>query len=202
MFGAKHGLILPYYRLGTQNADFTASIPNDPKLPQAGQAQKSGIINPMIELTIPGRGVTRLEHLVCDVNGTLALDGQLIDGVSRALNRLRDRLEVHLVTADTHGRQDIIDQQLGLRSVRLTPGQEAEQKAALVLQLNPERTVAIGQGENDTQMLKAAVIGLCVFSKEGLAVSALNSADVICPDILSALELLEKPLRLVATLRK
>ncbi len=156
----------------------------------------------MIELTIPGRGVVRLEHLVCDVNGTLALDGQLIDGVSHALNRLRDRLEVHLVTADTHGRQDEIDRQLGLNSVRLTPGQEAEQKAALVMQLDPERTVAVGQGANDAKMLQAAALGLCVFSKEGAAVSALNAADVVCPDILTALELLEKPIRLVATLRK
>ena len=156
----------------------------------------------MIELTIPGRGVIRLEHLVCDVNGTLALDGQLIDGVSQTLNRLRDRLEVHLVTADTHGLQDIIDQQLGLRSVRLAPGQEAEQKAALVMQLNPERTVAVGQGANDAEMLRAAVLGMCVFSKEGTAISTLNSADVVCADILTALELLEKPIRLVATLRK
>ena len=156
----------------------------------------------MIELTIPGRGVIRLEHLVCDVNGTLALDGQMIDGVSRILSRLRDRLQVHLVTADTHGRQDLIDSQLGLNSVRLTPGQEAEQKAALVLQLNPERTVAVGQGENDVQMLKTAILGICVISKEGTSVSALNSADVVCADILTALELLEKPLRLVATLRK
>ncbi len=156
----------------------------------------------MIELTIPGRGVIRLEHLVCDVNGTLALDGQLIDGVSQTLNRLRDRLEVHLVTADTHGRQDVIDRQLGLNSVRLTAGQEAEQKAALVMQLNPERTVAVGQGANDAEMLKAAALGICLFSKEGTAVSALTAADVVCPDILTALELLEKPLRLVATLRK
>jgi len=41
--------------------------------------------NQMIELTIPGRGTILLHHLVCDVNGTLALDGQLIDSVAGAL---------------------------------------------------------------------------------------------------------------------
>ncbi len=39
------------------------------------------IIESMIELTIPGRGALRLEHVVSDVNGTLAVDGVLIDGL-------------------------------------------------------------------------------------------------------------------------
>jgi P-type E1-E2 ATPase len=156
----------------------------------------------MIELTIPGRGTVQLDHLVCDVNGTLALDGKLIEGVARALGALRDRLEIHLVTADTHGRQSIIDQQLGVQAVRLVPGDEAGQKAAFVRQLGAERVVAIGQGANDAGMLSAAAIGIALISPEGLAVAALQAADLLAGDILSALELLEKPLRLVATLRK
>jgi soluble P-type ATPase len=31
----------------------------------------------MIELNIPGRGIVKLDTLVCDVNGTLAMDGVL-----------------------------------------------------------------------------------------------------------------------------
>jgi soluble P-type ATPase len=89
----------------------------------------------MIELNIPGRGRLQLEHLVCDVNGTLAVDGQLIEGLARPLRNLRDRLELHLITADTHGRQATIDQQLGLRAVRLHPGDEAGQKAEYVRHL-------------------------------------------------------------------
>jgi P-type E1-E2 ATPase len=155
----------------------------------------------MIELTIPGKGILQLEHLVLDVNGTIAVDGRLVDGVSRALSALRDRLEIHLITADTHGRQTVIDQQLSLRAERLTPGDEAGQKAAFVRQLGAQHCVAIGQGANDAGMLAAAAIGIAVQSREGLAVMALQAADVLAPDILGALELLEKPLRLVATLR-
>jgi soluble P-type ATPase len=58
----------------------------------------------MIELEIPGRGVLRLQHLVTDVNGTLAADGCLIDGVAKRLLGLSGRLQIHLLTADTHGR--------------------------------------------------------------------------------------------------
>ncbi len=63
----------------------------------------------MIELDIPGRGSLQLHHLALDVNGTLAVDGVLLDGLVRRLSSLRDRLGVHLLTADTHGRQAEID---------------------------------------------------------------------------------------------
>ena len=156
----------------------------------------------MIEVKIPGRGVLRLEHLVCDVNGTLAVDGRLIDGVARGLQTLRDRLTIHLLTANTHGRQAIIDSQLGLQATILSPGEEREQKAAFVRSLGAESVVAVGQGANDAGMLAEAVLGICILSPEGTAASAVRSADILLPDILSALELLEKPLRLVATLRQ
>ena len=156
----------------------------------------------MIELHIPGRGFVQLEHLVSDVNGTLAVDGQLIEGLSRSLRNLQDRLEIHLLTADTHSRQAAIDRQLGLQAVRIQPGQEAEQKAAYVRNLGAQQVVAIGQGANDALMLKEAALGICVGSVEGAAVETLLAADLLLPDIVAALELLEKPLRIVATLRK
>jgi P-type E1-E2 ATPase len=156
----------------------------------------------MIELNIPGRGLIELEHLVCDVNGTLALDGQLLDGVARLLTNLRDRLELHLLTADTHGRQELIDRQLNLTAVRIQPGNEGRQKAEYIRRLGAERVVAIGQGANDAAMLESAGIGLCMLSKEGTAIETLLAADLVVPDIYAALELIENPRRLVATLRK
>jgi len=156
----------------------------------------------VIELNIPGRGLISLEFLVSDVNGTLAVDGQLMDGLARSLNALRDRLEIHLLTADTHGRQAIIDSQLNLQAVRIQPGDESQQKTDFVHHLGAEKVVAIGQGANDAGMLKAAAIGICVLSPEGTSIEALLAADLLARDIYSALELLEKPLRMVATLRK
>jgi len=156
----------------------------------------------MIELTIPGRGVIQLEHLVSDVNGTLAIDGQLAEGLTRLLTALRDRLQIHLLTADTHRRQELIDQQLNLQAVRIQPGDESGQKAEYVRGLGAERVVALGQGANDAGMLKQAAIGICILSAEGAAVETLLAADIVVTDIYTALELLEKPIRLVATLRK
>jgi len=156
----------------------------------------------MIELNIPGRGLLQLEHLVTDVNGTLAIDGQLIEGVAQSFESLKGKLTVHMLTADTHGKQASIDQQLNLTAVRIQPGNEAEQKTVYVRQLGSKNVIALGQGANDAGMLKEAALGICVLSKEGTAGEALISADIIMPDINTALELLEKPLRIIASLRK
>ncbi len=143
-----------------------------------------------------------IEHLVMDVNGTLALDGVLLEGVSKRIGALRDRLEIHLLTADTHGRQAVIDQLLNLQAARIRGGREAEQKAEYVRSLGAERVAAIGQGANDALMLREAALGICVLSIEGLATETLAAADLLMPDILSALDLFDKPLRLIASLRK
>jgi len=156
----------------------------------------------MIELDIPGMGHIEIKHIVSDVNGTLAIDGQLMMGVPRLVANLQKHLEIHLLTADTHGKQRFIDQQLGLNAVRITPGNEALQKAEYVKKLGAHNVAAIGQGANDAMMVEVAAIGICVLSFEGVAIKTMNAAKLITPDIISALELFEYPLRLVASLRQ
>jgi P-type E1-E2 ATPase len=156
----------------------------------------------MIEVNVPGRGVLAIEHLVTDVNGTLAVGGQLIEGLAKRIAALRDRVSVQMVTADTHGRQAVIDSQLALTALRLEPGNEAAQKAEIVRRLGADKVVAIGQGANDAAMLKEAALGICVISQEGTAVETMLAADIVVPDIFAALDLLDKPLRIIATLRK
>jgi len=156
----------------------------------------------MLEINIPGRGNLQLSHLVCDVNGTLAVDGVLIDGLAQKIALLGDFLTIHLLTADTHGKQSIIDQQLNLRAVRVKPGDEARQKADYVRNLGAHSVVALGQGANDAEMLKAAALGICVISPEGTSVETMMVADLLMPDVFSAMELLENPMRIKADLRK
>ena len=156
----------------------------------------------MIELDIPGWDKMQIHHLVCDVNGTVAVDGELIEGVDIHLNRLRERVQIHMVTANIHGRQEEIDRRLGLKAAQIAQGNEAEAKAAYVRALGSDRVVAIGQGANDAGMLRQAALGICLLSPEGLSVEALIAADLIAQDIGSAFTMLENPLRLAASLRR
>ena len=156
----------------------------------------------MIRLDIPGRRVLELEHLVLDLNGTIALDGQVLAGVPERLAALSESLTIHLVTADTRGQATVIAEQLGIRLVLVTPGNEADQKRALVERLGAERVVAIGNGANDAAMLQAAVLGIAVLGPEGLAGEALRAAAVVMASVHDALDLLLHSERLVATLRR
>ena len=156
----------------------------------------------MIEIEVPGRGIYHLRHLVLDVNGTIAMDGQLVEGVAQRLAELRRLIEVHMLTADTRGRQQAIDAQLGIVAARITPKNEAAQKASLVRHLGRESVCAIGNGANDAQMLHEAKLAIAVLGEEGLAVETLNAADIVAPHVNAALGLLLHPLRLVATIRR
>jgi len=104
-----------------------------------------------------------------------------------------------------------------VRAERVPPGDEAGAKAAFVRKLGAEHVVAIGNGANDAGMLAEAAIGIAprpsnqfstegrgvaVLSPEGTAAEALQAADVIAPGILDALGWLERPMRLVAGLRR
>ena len=156
----------------------------------------------MIEIEVPGRGMYQLAHLVLDVNGTIAVDGRLVKGVAGRVAELRRSVEVHMVTADTRGRQAAIDAELGMQAARITPQDEAAQKAAFVRELGGEGVCAIGNGANDAQMLREAKLAIAVLGPEGLAVETLTVADVVVSGVNAALDLLLKPMRLVATLRR
>jgi P-type E1-E2 ATPase len=156
----------------------------------------------MINVEIPGEGDLQIEHVVFDVNGTLAVDGILLPEVLSLLKVLSEKVKIHLLTADTHGKQSEIDRQLGITAIRVKEGSEAEQKAAYFSKLDAEHSAAVGQGANDSLMLKEARIGICVLSEEGAALETLLQADMVVPDIVSALKILNHPARLVASLRK
>lgn len=154
----------------------------------------------MIELEIPGRAPLALAHLVLDVNGTIALDGALLPGVRERLDLLRQRLDVRLLTADTHGQQAAIDAELGLTASVITRG--TAEKGAYVLALGAGGVAVLGNGANDVAMFNAAALRIAVLGPEGLAAELLRSADVLVSDPCAGLDLLLHPRRLVATLRR
>jgi len=118
-------------------------------------------------------------------------------------------LQVHLVGSEQDQQLDWLGRSLGVTIFSVQPAQliqasnasEAVQKASYVLQLGAEQVAAIGQGADDIEMLRLAALGICVLSPEGLSVQALLAADLLMPDIGSAIELFFKPMRVVSSLR-
>jgi P-type E1-E2 ATPase len=156
----------------------------------------------VIEIEIPGFLTFRLQHLVLDMNGTIAKDGQLIEGVAERLMELRSRLDIHIVTADTHGTLEAIDKLLNLTAVRIATQNQVQAKLDYIERLGANTVVAVGNGANDAAMLERAALGIVIVGPEGSAVETLLKADVAVPHIQAALELLLYPKRLIATLRR
>jgi P-type E1-E2 ATPase len=156
----------------------------------------------MIELSVPGLGKMALEHLALDLNGTIAVDGQVLPGVAERLARLSTQLTIHLLSADTRGLAAHTARRLGANLTLVDPGDEPGQKRRFVEGLGASSVVAIGNGANDRQMLETAALGIAVLGSEGLAVATLTAADVLAGSIQDALDMLLNPQRLVATLRR
>ncbi|MCD6274061.1 MAG: ATPase P [Deltaproteobacteria bacterium] len=155
----------------------------------------------MIEIKIPGYRTLQLKYLIMDYNGTLSCDGYLLEGVRERLKILANDIKLHVLTADTFGRAAFqLKEVPALLSILPLDNQDTG-KLDYVKKLGPDFSVCIGNGRNDRLMLKGAVLGIALIQEEGASVETLLSADVVCKDILAALDLLTKTKRLVATLR-
>jgi len=149
-----------------------------------------------LTVKIPGRAALHLEHLVLDLNGTLAVGGRIPPGVKKKVGALARLLEVTVLTADTYGQAA---RALAAAPVALERVKTGRDKARFVSAL--AGVVAIGNGANDVGMLAAADLGVAVLGPEGTAAALVTAADLLVPSIDDALDLLLDPRRLVATLR-
>lgn len=155
----------------------------------------------MLKVAIPGFEPMEFDHLVLDFNGTIAFDGNIIDGVEPAIAMLSQLLTVHIVSADTN--QNVVREvaHLPVTTRVVNSAYQQQEKLDYIEKLGPETVCAIGNGNVDTDMLKRAELGIAILGPEGLSPKALAVADVLMPDIVNALESLVNSSRLKATLR-
>ena len=155
----------------------------------------------MKNIEIPGFGEVRIKYLVCDYSGTLSVDGKLLSGVKGVLESLSEELEIHILTADTHGKARNQLEGVNCTLVIIENENQHFQKEEYIRKLGADHVFAVGNGNNDTLMLSAARVGVAVCLAEGASALALNHADVAVSSIEDAFNLLIFPNRLKATLR-
>ena len=155
----------------------------------------------MIAVDIPGFGEVKIKYLVCDYSGTLSVDGKLLKGIKGILNSLSEKLEIHVLTADTHGQAK--NQLEGVNcTLRIIENDNQHfQKEDYIRKLGADHVFAVGNGNNDTLMLSTARVGVAVCLNEGASALALNHADIAVNSVEDAFNLLMFPNRLKATLR-
>lgn len=156
----------------------------------------------MLSIDIPGWKALRLDFLVFDYNGTLALDGKISDYTKKYLSRLAEKFNIHILTSDTFGSVMSECGALPVTIKRLESENHTQEKAAYLKQLGIGQIAAIGNGTNDKLMLETADLGIAIIGPEGCSPETLLRADIVVNRIEEAFELFLNPQRLIASLRR
>jgi soluble P-type ATPase len=155
----------------------------------------------MMTIDIPGYKKLEIQHVVCDYNGTIAVDGKMIDGVCEMINDLSKDLDFHVITADTFGSVERELEHVRCKLVKISNRNQAVAKLEYVLNLGKDKTLCIGNGNNDRLMVKEAALGIALLQEEGTCIETLLASDVVCKSAIDAFGYFKEPKRLIATLR-
>jgi soluble P-type ATPase len=160
---------------------------------------------PGITINIPGFGKVQINSVLSDYTGTLACGGKLVPGVKERVLRLAERVDIHIVTADSFGTAEEELKGLPLVCRKLKKEKEDVQKAHCAVELNPRYVASFGNGNNDRLHLKvvkeAGGLAIAVENGEGCALDAILNANLFVVGAANALDLLLEPTRLLGTLR-
>jgi len=154
----------------------------------------------MIE--IPNFKTVTIRHIVCDYNGTIAKDGVVLPEIRALFETLGRSYTLHVITADTFGSVEAQLEGYGAQIKVLSSSDHTLEKAEFITQLGADVCAAMGNGNNDAEMIRSAAIGIAVMGEEGCSKDTLFSADMVCRNSADALALFLEPKRLIATLRR
>ena len=154
----------------------------------------------MIRIEIPGREALSIKHVVLDYNGTIAVDGHVIEPLRERFRSLLKQVSVTVLTADTYGTVRAECEPLGLRVETFPRSEAAACKAEIVRGLG-SGVACFGNGFNDIEMFDLSDLAVAVIEGEGMCAALLSHADVVVASACDGLDLLLKPDHLRATLR-
>ncbi|RKD33919.1 HAD family hydrolase [Thermohalobacter berrensis] len=156
----------------------------------------------MIEVDIPSFRSITIENVIFDYNGTLAVDGKLINGVKEKLKELCKKVNIYVLTADTFGtvRENLKDLDVKVKIISKENG--VVDKLRFLRELGEDRTITVGNGNNDSLMIKESALGICVLEREGISTKALLNSDIVVKNIIDVFYMLLSTKRMIATLRE
>ncbi len=154
----------------------------------------------MIE--IPNEKNLEIRTIICDYNGTIAKDGNVLLSIKLLFEKLAENYKIYVITADTFGSVKAQLDTYPCEIKILSSDNHTNEKADFIKNLGAKHCIALGNGNNDALMLKTAEIGIAILGDEGCSKETLLTSDILCKNIEDGLELLVFPKRLVATLRR
>lgn len=150
---------------------------------------------------IPGRESFEIKNVVFDYNGTVAIDGKLIEGISNSINELSNSFNFYVITADTYGTVKKELENTKCEVIVISKSQQDISKFDFVKNLGSQYTLSVGNGRNDKLMLKETILGIAILQDEGLCTQTLLNSDILVKSIFDIFAFLKDSNRLIATLR-
>lgn len=155
----------------------------------------------MIIFEIPGRENINIKNIVFDYNGTIAVDGKLIEGVGEIINKLAADVDIYILTADTYGTVKQECKDINAKVLTFSKENAGESKEEIVRKLGGNNTICIGNGYNDILMFKESILSIAIIEGEGASGKLLAHADIVARSIIEALKILLNKNMVKATLR-
>lgn len=154
----------------------------------------------LILFDIPGFEPIEIQHVLLDYNGTIAVDGIMPREVAQLISQLAKKVEISVLTADTHG--TVCQQCEGLDVEVITFPRAGAAKIKVDHARSLEGGVAcLGNGRNDIGMFDESDLSIAIIDVEGACAKLLLHADIVVRSMTEGLQLLLNCDRVRATLR-
>lgn len=150
---------------------------------------------------IPGLGELDIEYIIFDYNGTIAVDGKLIEGLAEKIQRLTRDYSVYILTADTFGTVEAECEDLDVTVKTINSEDVSTYKRKVVESLGDKNAICVGNGYNDIEMFKVAGISICTIQNEGASGKLFLYSDIVTKSIEDAIDIIMSPNKIKATLR-
>ncbi|WP_419776770.1 HAD family hydrolase [Malaciobacter marinus] len=154
-----------------------------------------------MKVNIPGKQEIEIKNIVFDYNGTIAIDGKLIDGVKENINELSNEFNFFVITADTYGSVEQELKSVNCKIIKIEKSLQDISKEKFIKELGSNTALCVGNGRNDKLMLKEAILGIAILQDEGICTQTLLNSDILVKSILDVFGFLNDKNRLIATLR-
>ncbi|TLP37592.1 HAD family hydrolase [Arcobacter arenosus] len=154
-----------------------------------------------MRIEIPGREAFDIKSVVFDYNGTIAVDGKLLENVSTNINKMSSDFKFYVITADTYGSVKKELENTNCEVIIIGKQNQDQDKLEFIKSLGCNTVLSVGNGRNDVLMLKNSILGIAILQDEGLCTKTLLSSDILVKSIDDVFGFLKDSNRLIATLR-
>jgi len=157
----------------------------------------------MKKINIPHFGETVIRNVIFDINGTIQFQGEISVELVKKFHKLKEIYNIYLISADTRGNLKELAEKLRVKYIKITPKEISEVRAKNyeLERLGKSETIAIGNGNNDSLMIKNAILGIVIIGSEGASTKSLLNSDLVFTDPEDVLEFLMDDKAIIGTLR-